>query len=92
MAASLGLLSGFRPETLLLLAPLFIAVGLRARVGAARFALASLLLAACAGSWVAVLVCNAGGLRPFLELHFGYLKVNSQDYTFAFGEIGRAHV
>jgi len=85
MGASLGLLSGFRPETVILLAPLFVGVGLRARVGAARFALAALLLAACAGSWISVLVYKAGGLQPFLELHFGYLKVNSQDYTLAFG-------
>jgi 4-amino-4-deoxy-L-arabinose transferase-like glycosyltransferase len=85
MGASLGLLSWFRPETLILLAPLFIGAGLKARVGAVQFVLAALLLAACAGSWVLVLVYKAGGPRPFLELYLGYLMVNSQDYTLAFG-------
>ena len=85
MGATLGVLSGFRPETLLLLAPLFVAVGLRARVTWLGFVMAVLLMVARAGSWIAVLTYKAGGFQPFLELYFGYLGANSQDYTLMFG-------
>jgi hypothetical protein len=85
MAVLLGLLSGFRPETLLLLAPLFVGAGLRARVPPIPFAVAALLLAASAGSWISVLAYKAGGLRPFLEMNFQYLRADSHDYALAFG-------
>jgi len=85
MAVLLGLLSGFRPETLLLLVPLFVGVGLRSRVPVSQFVVAALLLLASAGSWISVLAYKAGGLRPFLELNFEYLRANSRDYTLAFG-------
>jgi hypothetical protein len=85
MAVLLGMLSGFRPETLLLFAPLFVGVGLRARVPPIPFAVAALLLAVSAGSWISVLAYKAGGLRPFLEMNFEYLRANSHDYTLAFG-------
>lgn len=32
-----------------------------------------------------MLAFKAGGLRPFLELNFDYLRANSHDYTWAFG-------
>lgn len=85
MSATLGLLSGFRPETLLLLSPLFVAVGLRVRVKWLSFVVAAAVMVACAGTWISVLVYNAGGFRPFLELYFGYLEANSLDHTLLFG-------
>lgn len=52
MAVLLGLLSGFRPETLLVFVPLFVGVGRRSRVAPRQFAVAAVLLLACAGSWI----------------------------------------
>ncbi|MFN3324074.1 MAG: glycosyltransferase family 39 protein [Bryobacteraceae bacterium] len=84
-AFTLGLLSGFRPASLLLLAPLLIAAGLRGRRTHSEFALAGLLVLAGVLPWMLVTVLSTGGVRAYAELVTGYLHVQSRDSSLVFG-------
>ena len=89
MAAVLGLLSGFRPETLVLMSPLFLWALLRARLSPSQAVSATFLLFACASAWIAPLAYSAGGPRAFVQLNSEYLWNNSRDFTLVFGAAPR---
>jgi hypothetical protein len=85
MSVVLGLLSGFRPESLLLLFPLWITTGIFRRAGARTWLAASALLSLAALVWIAPLVSHTGGIQSTWQTMFQYLDENSKGETAAFG-------
>jgi hypothetical protein len=85
MSIALGLLSGFRPETLPLLLPLWIATGVFRRAGVRAWLTGSVLLVLSVLVWVVPLVSHTGGVASTWETMFSYLRDNSKGHTAAFG-------
>lgn len=84
-SGALGLLAGFRPETLVLLFPLWVAAGWFRRLSIRAWLIGAGILAASALVWIAPLVIRMGGARSTFTIFFEYLRFNSQAYTMAFG-------
>ena len=82
---ALGFISGFRPECLVLLLPLWIAVAVYRRFPARTWAVASGILAVSALVWLAPLVARIGGIEAGRRLLLDYLRFNSQGETLPFG-------
>jgi hypothetical protein len=85
MSIALGLLSGFRPETLVLLFPLWIATGMFRHAEARTWLTGSTLLLLSALAWLAPLVSHTGGMQSTVQTLFDYLRDNSRGYTAPFG-------
>ena len=77
-AAALGIVSGFRPELLVLLLPLSTStlIVTRRRVSEVVFAISILVIST--GTWVGVLSLSVGGLVPLASLMLEYLALRSQ--------------
>jgi hypothetical protein len=85
MAVAVGLLSGFRPECLPLLLPLWIAAGVFRRAGARTWFAGCTLLVLAVLVWLVPLVSHTGGIESTWQTMFGYLRENSRAYTAPFG-------
>jgi hypothetical protein len=85
MSIALGLLSGFRPECLPLLLPLWIATGWFRRAGVRTWLAAGALLSLSVLVWLMPLVSHTGGLKSTWQTMFDYLRDNSKGYTAPFG-------
>jgi hypothetical protein len=85
MSIALGLLSGFRPESLLLLFPLWMATGLFRRTAVRTWLTGAALLLLSVLVWLAPLVFYTGGVQSTWQLMFGYLRDYSTGYTAPFG-------
>jgi hypothetical protein len=83
-SATLGLLAGFRPESLLLLFPLWLATGWARKAGARTWTIASTLLVLSVLVWLVPLLAR-GGVAATFYMFFDYLRSNSREYTAAFG-------
>ena len=81
----LGLLSGFRPEALLLLLPLWALAGWRRAGAFATWMTGAGLLCAGALTWLIPLAVSSGGPSAMSRGFFDYLQANSRDYSAAFG-------
>ncbi len=84
-SAALGFLSGFRPECLGLLLPLWIAVGIYRRVPSRTWAIASGILAVSALVWIGPLVARMGGIQSARRVLLDYLRFTTQGETMPFG-------
>ena len=87
---TLGLLSGFRPESVLLLSPLWLAAGLSRRFALSTWILGLILLALSSAVWIAPLVWRMGGLQATYLGFYDYLRANSVNYAVAFGAHAQA--
>jgi len=88
-AISLGLFSGFRPELLVLMAPLLAAGIVVAGPTVVRISATTGLLLVSAATWLVVLVFKCGGISGTYELFTSYLVVRSH-YSAAFGGQAKA--
>lgn len=85
MSIALGVLSGFRPECLALLFPLWCAAGVCRRAGARVWLASSALLVLGSAVWMAPLVIATGGPKMTWQVLNDYLRENSEGRTAAFG-------
>lgn len=84
-AATLGLTAGFRPETLILLAPMLFTVGIYRKLrGRAMLIGLSILLGATA-VWLAPMAVRMGGFGPMFRVFADYVRARSVEYTVAYG-------
>jgi len=84
-SASLGLLSGFRPECLLLLFPLWFATGWSRRLGFRTLALGTFILVLATAVWLLPLVIRMGGAQATYLGFSDYLRSNSTRDMAAYG-------
>jgi hypothetical protein len=85
MSAALGFLSGFRPEALALLLPLWAATGIYRKLHFRYWAAGAGLLAVSALTWLVPLVVRIGGVTTTYRFFAEYLRDNSAGYTLAYG-------
>ena len=85
MSVALGLLSGFRPETLPLLFPLWIATALFRRATARTWLIGFALLLLSVLVWLAPLVSHMGGVQSTFDTFLDYLRFNTRGRTAPFG-------
>jgi hypothetical protein len=85
LSAALGFLSGFRPECLLLLLPLWAGTGIYRRMNLRVWIAAAGILGGSALVWIGPLVWRMGGIEATYREFFQYLRANSVGYTAAFG-------
>jgi hypothetical protein len=88
LSAALGFLSGFRPECLLILLPIWAVTGCYRRVGRRVWGLATLILASSALIWITPVILAMGGLRSTLTSFGRYFDVTSLRLTLALGANG----
>jgi hypothetical protein len=88
-AAVLGLVAGFRPETLVLLAPMWLAVGIYRKLGPAVLLVGALILSVTACVWLGPMAVRMGGISRMLHVFADYVRANSIDYTAAYGAPAR---
>jgi hypothetical protein len=84
-AATLGLLAGFRPDALILLAPLCLTVGIYRKVSPKILFLAVVILAASTSVWLLPMAARLGGLGSLWQLFSAYVRERSAGYTVAYG-------
>ncbi len=84
-AAALGIAAGFRPALLLLLFPLLLYAGLRARRSPHQWLLAGLVLTACVVPWAAFTIYASGGPRHFLQALLDYSQTQFSPTSALFG-------
>lgn len=85
MSAVLGFGAGFRPEALVLLLPLWIAVGAYRKLGVKQYVTGGLVLAAASALWLGPMAFRMGGLAAMHRVFTEYLRFNSADFTVAYG-------
>lgn len=88
LSASLGFLSGFRPEYLIILFPVWIAAGWYRRVAFRVWCAATAILAAAAFIWILPVVLVMGGLHSTVTSFAGYVRATSLGLTVASGASG----
>jgi len=81
----LGLLSGFRPEMLLSLAPFVLIVAIRARVGVLHYIAGTAAVCLGALPWMAVLVSAVGGPENLVSLMRSYAQQQAGGKSLLFG-------
>jgi hypothetical protein len=88
LSAALGFLTGFRPECLAILIPIWAATGWYRRVGLRVWALAMLILTTSALVWIIPLTLAVGGLHSAVAGFADYFDATSLRQTVALGASG----
>ena len=84
-AAILGLAAGFRPETLVLLAPMWLTVGLYRRLSGRAILIGFSILLASTATWLTPMAVRMGGFGPMWRVFAEYVRIRSIGYTVAYG-------
>lgn len=84
-ALVLGIVAGFRPETLLLLLPVWLASGIFRKLPIRSVLLGAILLACAAATWILPMAVRMGGIGPMIHAFSDYLRSNSAEHTVTYG-------
>jgi hypothetical protein len=83
--AVLGITAGFRPELLAFGAPIIIYCGWRKQRPLRQWAITALITATIVSAWLAVVVSEAGGVLPYVQLMKEYSETQFGPTSLVFG-------